>query len=348
MKKIVIYINQFFGQIGGEEMADCEPSINEKPVGPAAALQNMLKGGQITHTIICGDNYMASHTDDALDKIGKLLEGVEFDLFMAGPAFLAGRYGSNCGAVCKYIKERFNVPVFTSMNSENPGVEMYRRDFYILKGGNSAAAMRKDLPKMAEFANKMIAGEPILWADAEGYFPRGIRQEVILPQDQTADKRAVDMLLKKLHGEPFETELPIEPIDFVPIAAPLKEPGKARIAFVSTGGIVPEGNPDRIATASASNFGRYDISGLDELKQGEWESVHGGYDRTYANANPMTHFPLDAFRRMEKEGKIGSLDKYFYTTVGNLNSRTNALRMAHEITEFLREDKVDAVIFGSA
>ncbi len=349
MKKIVIYINQFFGQIGGEEKADCGPSIVSGAVGPAQALQNMLNGGQITHTVICGDNFMASRTDEAVNKIGELLKGIEFDLFMAGPAFLAGRYGSNCGAICKYIKEHYaDIPVFTSMNKENPGVDLYRKEFYILEGGASAAAMKKDLSKMAAFANKLLNNEKILWADAEGYFPRGIRQQVILDKDQTADKRAFDMLMKKLNGESFETELPIAPVEFVPIAAPLKDAGKARVAFVSTSGIVPMGNPDKIATASASNFGKYDISKLDTLESGKWESIHGGYDRTYANAEPMTHFPLDALRRIAKEGKIGSLHPYFFSTVGNLNSKTNSIRLAKEIAACLKEDHVDAVIFGSA
>ena len=39
--KIVHYLNQFFGQIGGEEKADISPRLKEGPVGPGAALNNM-------------------------------------------------------------------------------------------------------------------------------------------------------------------------------------------------------------------------------------------------------------------------------------------------------------------
>ncbi len=35
MKKVVLYINQFFGQIGGEEKADIAPQVIEGFVGPA-------------------------------------------------------------------------------------------------------------------------------------------------------------------------------------------------------------------------------------------------------------------------------------------------------------------------
>ena len=35
MKKAILYINQFFGQIGGEDKADFKPEIREGKVGPA-------------------------------------------------------------------------------------------------------------------------------------------------------------------------------------------------------------------------------------------------------------------------------------------------------------------------
>ena len=141
MKKAILYINQFFGQIGGEEKADFPPEIREGLVGPAMELQKRLEGDvEITHTIICGDNYIGSNTDKAIETILGFLEDKEFDIFFAGPAFRAGRYGSACGHIGKAVKDKFNVPVISSMNEENPGVEMFHKDLYIFKGGASAAA----------------------------------------------------------------------------------------------------------------------------------------------------------------------------------------------------------------
>lgn len=157
MKKAILYLNQFFGQIGGEDKADFPPEIREGLVGPALELQKQLgEEVEVTHTIICGDNYMGSNTEEAIDTILGFLEGKEFHIFFAGPAFRAGRYGVACGHIGKAVKERFNVPVISSMNEENPGVEMFRQDIYIFKGGKSSAAMRKDIKKMAEFAKKNI------------------------------------------------------------------------------------------------------------------------------------------------------------------------------------------------
>ena len=73
---------------------------------------------------------MGSHTQDAVDAILKMLEDKEMDIFLAGPAFQAGRYGVACGTICKAVKERYHVPVVTSINVENPGVQMFKKDMY--------------------------------------------------------------------------------------------------------------------------------------------------------------------------------------------------------------------------
>lgn len=175
MKNVVMYLNQFYGGIGGEDKANTPPFLIEGTVGPSMALDKQLKNGHVTHTVICGDDYMNENTDEAIAAIDGFLKNLQFDLFVAGPAFFAGRYGVNCGRICQYVQEHYHVTAVTCMYEEAPGVEMYRKDLYILRGGNSGAAMRKDLAKMAGLVNKLLNDEPVLWASEEGYFPRGIR-----------------------------------------------------------------------------------------------------------------------------------------------------------------------------
>lgn len=346
MKKVIHYVNQFFGQIGGEEYASTKPMLKEGQIGPATALNKGLVNGEVTHTLICGDDFMNEHPEEALNLCDELLDGVEFDILVAGPGFFAGRYGTSCGRICKHVQERYHVPAVTCMFEENPGVELFRKDVYILAGGDNAGQMRKDLPKLVKFANKLIAEEPILWSDEEGYFPRGKRLQV--STGVPGYVRAFDMLMKKMAGDSFVTEMPIEMPERVPIAPPVLDPAHTRFAFVTTSGIVPMGNPDRIQTGSATRFGRYAFPDDGVLRAGEWESVHGGYDHTYANANPMTHVPLDAFKRLLADGEMGYLHPYFYSTTGNHTNESNSKRMAQEIVEYLKEDNIQAVILNSA
>lgn len=346
MKKAILYINQFFGQIGGEDKADFSPVIKEGLVGPAIELNKSLNA-EVTHTIICGDNFMGSNTKEAVNIILDFLKDKEFDIFIAGPAFQAGRYGAACGTICKVIKEKFNVPVISSMHEENPGVEMFKKDMYILKGGKSAAKMRDDIKSMTSLGNKLLNSEEVLGVDKEGYYERGIRHQVFREDQKPASDRVVEMLVKKLNNEPFETELKIPVLDRVAIATAIKDLSKSNIAVVNTGGIVPIDNPDRIQSASATRWGRYDIKGIDDLKGGVYKTIHAGFDPAAADTDPDVIVPIDALRAYEKENKIGKLHDYFYSTVGTGTTQAEATRMAKEMIPYLREDNVDGIILVS-
>ena len=351
-KKVVVYLNQFFGGKGGEDTADYEPELMEGTVGPSMAMNAQLEDAEVTHTLICGDNFMGSNTEEALARIEEMLKGIEFDLLLAGPAFQAGRYGVACGNVCKLVSEKFGVPCITSMHVENPGVDMFKKDCYIMDGHNAAAQMRKDVPAMTKFANRLLAGEPTRGAEEEGYFPRGCRHEVYLEDtyENTAAYRGVDMLIKKIQGEEYQTELIIPKKDLVPIAPAIKDLSEATIVLVTTGGIVPVDNPDRIQSASATRWGRYNVGGLDKLPnraENGYKTIHAGYDPAAADACPDVCTPIDALRAYEKEGKIKKLDDWFYTTVGTGTTESEAARMAQEMLPYFEEEGVDGVIMTS-
>lgn len=349
MKRVICYVNQFFGGVGGEDKADQEPYILEGTVGPTMAINGALKDAEVTHTIVCGDNFMGSNTDEAVRRIMEMLEGKQADLFIAGPAFQAGRYGVACGTICKAVKEKLNIPVVTSMNEENPGVEMFKKDVIIFKGGAGAVKMRQDVGVMMKYVNKVLAGEETLGAEAEGYFARGCRHERFLEdrRENTAAYRGVQMLLKKMAGQPYQTELAIPKKELVPIAAPVADLSKANIAMVTTGGIVPVDNPDRIQSASATRWGMYDVTGMERLKEGEFKTIHAGFDPAAANADPNVIMPIDAMREYEKKGIIGKLHNFFYSTVGTGTTEAEARRMAKEMIPYFKKDKVDAIIMGS-
>lgn len=55
------------------------------------------------------------------------------DLVIAGPAFLAGRYGVACGALCVAVQAQLGIPAVTGMQPENPGVDLHRRRVYIVQ-----------------------------------------------------------------------------------------------------------------------------------------------------------------------------------------------------------------------
>ncbi len=344
-KRIVLYLNQFFGQIGGEDKADTPPQSVAKAVGPGLGLQAHLpENCQIVGTIICGDGYFNENLEEASLAVRQMLEEFSPHVVIAGPAFNAGRYGMACGMVGK-IAHDMGIPAVSGMYPENPGVETYRQYLYIIETGNSAASMRTALPAMGKLAGKLANGEPIGPPAEEGYLSRGIRRNVFV--EKRGSERAIELLLKKIKGEPFETEYPIPHFDRVEPAAAIADLSKVTVALVTSGGIVPKGNPDRIEASSASRYGKYSLAGVEALTADAFETAHGGYDPVYANDNPNRVVPVDALRQLEKEGRIGRLFPYFYSTVGNGTSVANAKKYAAEIAAELVNEGVQAVILTS-
>ncbi|AKN33380.1 beta-aspartate methyltransferase [Clostridium carboxidivorans P7] len=347
MLKVVHYINQFYGGIGGEEKADVKPEIREGFVGPGMGLNGLLKKGdaEIVATVVCGDSYYNENEKEAKAAVLDMIKKYNPDLFIAGPAFNAGRYGVACGSIAKEVSEKLNIPVISAMYIENPGVDLYKKDIYIVETKNSAAGMRDALPKIVNLALKLAKGEEIGSPEEEHFIERGIRKNYF--HEERGSKRAVDMLIKKISGEKFVTEFKMPVFDRVDPVAPVADVAKAKIAIVTSGGIVPKGNPDHIESSSASKFGKYDIEGIENLTDETNETAHGGYDPTYANADSDRVLPVDVLRKMEKEGKIGSLHRYYYSTVGNGTAVASAKKFGENIAKELIADGVDAVILTS-
>ena len=96
--RVVHYINQFYGGIGGEEMADYKPEVRLEPIGPGLALKGALgEDAEIVATIICGDSYFNENLETAKAEVLQMVKDHNPDLFIAGPAFNAGRYGVAAG-----------------------------------------------------------------------------------------------------------------------------------------------------------------------------------------------------------------------------------------------------------
>ena len=213
--KVVHYINQFFAQIGGEEKADYPAELRVgEVVGPGMALtQQFGDDAEIIATNICGDSYFNENLEKAKADILAWVKEQAPDVFVAGPAFNAGRYGVACGTIADAVQEELGIPAVTGMYVENPGADMFKTKVYIVSTKNSAAGMRDAVKKLAPLAVKVGRGEKIGASSEEGYMPNGVRVNFF--EKERGSLRAVKMLIKKLNDKPFETEFPMPDFDRV-------------------------------------------------------------------------------------------------------------------------------------
>ena len=346
LMRVVHYLNQFFGGVGGEEQAGMPPEVRDGAAGPGLLLETVLpSGSRGVSTIVCGDNYAAEHPEEIQALAVATVKEAEAGLLVAGPCFEAGRYGTAAGGVCAAVQQRLGVTALAAMSPENPGVDLYRRDLYIVDSGPNPAGMRQVLTNVVTLAGKIIANQPIGRPEEEGYIPRGLlRSEFV---EQSAAQRLAAMLLAKLKGQPFQSEAPIAKPEPVPAPVPVKDLARAKIALVTDGGLVPKGNPDGIPRAFAQVWGSYSIDGRQGLKGEDYEVSHGGYDISHVQEAPDRLVPVDVLREMERVGIIGQLNNEFYSTTGNANPLENSRRMGREIAQKLKESQVDGVILTS-
>ncbi len=313
--RVVHYLNQFFAGVGGEEKSDHPVSAQTGPVGPGVLLDKILgEDAEVVGTVFAGDGLIAENEEDcAAEALARILE-YSPDLVLAGPAFNAGRFGLACAAVCRAAHEA-SVPVVTAMHPENPGFPAAGTGVHTVPAADSAVGMEEALEAAARLGLKLARGEEIGNAAEEGYLPRGVRYNEVaeLPTSQ----RAVDMVLRKIKGEPYETELDVPVLEEIAPPEAIADLKKARIAIVSEGGMVPPGNPDRFAGSRNENWATYSFKGKDALPGGTFISIHGGFNTVFVNEEPDRMLAVDAFRRLAEEGEIAELHDDFHSTCGN-------------------------------
>jgi glycine reductase len=227
------------------------------------------------------------------------------------------------------------------MSTDNPAVELYRAKTTIVPTTSTATGMSEALGKMARLAAKLAQGQ-LGPAHLEGYIPKGLRFTEIV--SEPVGKRAVEMLMLRLRDEPVHTEWAVPQYGRVTPAPPLHDLTSATIALITSGGIVPKGNPHRLESARATKWVKYNIAEVHALMAQEWESIHGGYDTTNANQEPNRVLPLDMLKALKDEGVIGRLFDDVYVTTGNQAGLEHARRFGQEIGEELLAGGVDGVL----
>jgi len=358
--RVVYYANQFFAGVGGEEQAGIGPVVRDGALGPGAPLQQLLAPeATIVATALCGDSYYGDQPDAATERLLALIRPLAPDLALLGPAFNSGRYGLACARLGAALVRELGIPVVTGMYEENPGLDLARDavaalatwadggpvvpPLLVVRTDADARAMGAALERMAALAR--AAGQGHLPSPAEGgYFPSGFRRNV--RQEQSAAERAVALLVRKLRGEPFTTELPPPRRERVPAAPPVATLARATVALVTDGGLIVAGNPEGMTGGDAERWCTVDVAGQERLDARQ-EVNHRGYDTTLVNEDPNRLVPLDAARELEREGRIGRLLPTVYATPGCSAPVANARRVGREIAAALREQGVDAAIVTS-
>ncbi len=345
MVKVLHYLNQFFAGIGGEDKAGQEVLFMPRAVGAGAMIQEALKAHGVEYaTVVCGDNYFHEQEDKALQAIRAAVDQFEPDFFLAGPAFNAGRYGLACAKLCSWVRENRRIPVITAMHEDNPGTKEIGRHVFVVQTGASAAAMQECLRLFSLVIERLLAKDESAIEDFRLEYCLPIARRFTARSDAPDYVRAVDLLLAKLDGQSFESEIPYIEAQQHPIPNLSGALKNATLALVTEGGLVPKGNPDRLESSRGSRYFKYPIEGRADLRRGDYEAMHTGYDTSTVNQDPDRIVPLDAMRVLEKAERFKKLHDYYFVTTGTGAMPSKMEEIGAGIAEELATSGINAVI----
>jgi glycine reductase len=155
------------------------------------------------------------------------------------------------------------------------------------------------------------------------------------------------MLLAKLRGETIQPEIMPPQFTTAKPAPPLKTISSAVIALVTDGGLVTEGNPEKMEPGRPTRYTSIPVADLQRLDAAAFDVVHSGYDTMLANQDPNRLVPLDTMRELEKEGVIGQLHEVVHATGGAHAAVENATHIGQQIAARLKAAGVQGVILTS-
>jgi glycine reductase len=236
------------------------------------------------------------------------------------------------------------------MCADNPGADRYRlyqdQKVFLVPTAAALTGMEDAVQRMARLVRKLAGGASIGPAAEEGYVPRGIRINQFVAQ--TGAERAIDMLLAKMSGSAFTTEVPVISMSRAKVAPRIADLKGKLLALATTMGVIPPGNPDRFKVYHNDHWTKYPIAGLNSMTEGRWDIIHGGYNTVWAVQNPNYSVPLDACRRLEKEQVLGQLYPFFYMTSGAMGIIPVMQEIGRGMARDMLAEGVDATILVSA
>jgi D-proline reductase (dithiol) PrdB len=123
--------------------------------------------------------------------------------------------------------------------------------------------------------------------------------------------------------------------------APLPKPlSQCRLGLAASGGIYAAG---QVAFHYKDDTSLRDIP--TDIDTKELRATHFAYDLSDARTDPNVVFPIDALRRLVREGFLGGLSSRFHTFMGGIySSRRVSGDLAPRLTARFLEDGVDAVL----
>ncbi|MGX8850947.1 GrdB-related putative oxidoreductase [Amedibacillus sp. YH-ame10] len=156
MKIIMIY-DQIQAGAGTKDDRMIPLAAKKEPVGPAVMMEPFLKAvdGHVVACLYCGNGTYMADTEEVTRKLVAMINKLQPDVVMCGPAFNYAEYASMAAHVALSIQTQTNVSAFAAMSEENEQtIAEYKNQICIVKtpkkGGTGLNEALKNMCTLAK------------------------------------------------------------------------------------------------------------------------------------------------------------------------------------------------------
>lgn len=135
MKIIMIY-DQIQAGAGTKDDRMVPLAAKKDALGPAVMMEPFLKAvdGHVVACLYCGNGTYLEHKDEVTRKLVAMVQKLQPDIVMCGPAFNYMDYGCMAAHVATQINTDTNIPAFAAMAEENEQtIQVYKDQVLIVK-----------------------------------------------------------------------------------------------------------------------------------------------------------------------------------------------------------------------
>lgn len=134
----------------------------------------------------------------------------------------------------------------------------------------------------------------------------------------------------------------IDPVPFAPLRRPLAE---AKVAIVSSAGLVPPDQPPFDNDVRGGDWSHREIASSIDVSTLVDAHRSRSYDHAGVHADPNLAFPLDRLHELAADGVIGAVNHRHFSFMGSITAPGRLMsRSAPVVADALAADHVDAVL----
>ena len=161
--KIIMIFDQIQSGLGTKDDTMVPLTGKKEPVGPALMMEPFLKevDGRVVACLCCGNGTYLANPDEVSRKLCAMVNKLNPDVVMCGPAFNFADYAAMCARVACDINQTTTAKAFAAMSEENADtIQAYKDKVAIVRTPKKGGSGLNDaLHNMCKLAKALADGQ---------------------------------------------------------------------------------------------------------------------------------------------------------------------------------------------